>query len=902
MTNVYAPILDASKIVTLDAIAEDAGPPVGAVGTLVSSLVDLNPPAGGANNVTDADSGSVTGLALTSIDATSGTWFFTIDGGSNWTAVGAVSEASALLLAANADTRLYFQPNADFNGTVTNAISFLAWDQTSGTNGGIADVTTNGGSTAFSSSGPPANVLVNGLGGVAGFGENSLAVEDEAQQVVSLTSIFGSEGINFFGTHFTDITIDNNGIVYFGSGLSVTANREDYAYYDSSSGPSVSSTSGPLASWQVGPISADLSAAIAVFWADVDTRAITALSPGGNSTGSNRVYWDLDTTNATLTVTWYDAGSFDQNSVPNAFQLQLIAGSNGDFDIVFRYEAVTWTRGDGYSAGFDAPAGFSTGNSSFFRLPSSGYAAAVADLDTDEGNTGGAGVWEWHVRDGVVTDRTHVGTAVITVDAVNDDPTGAPTAVLAAGTEDTSYTVSAADLLAGFSDVDGDTLAVANLGAFNGSVADNGDGTFTVTPSPNFNGAVTLIYDVLDGNGGSVSGVTQSYTVTPVNDAPTGTPIAVLAAGTEDTSYIISAADLVADFTDVDGDTFTVANLGADNGSAADNGDGTFTVTPSLNFNGAVTLTYDVLDSHGAALADVTHSYTVTPVNDAPETSAGSATTDNDIAVQIALAGSDLEGTVAAFRVTSAPHGTFWDAATGGSQLDPDSLPTSGSIWFLPEFDFSGTTSFQFAAVDNQGLEDPTPATFTIDVLRASHITDFPDGSRKIQYWDVHHQRDWSDYVANYDDQGRLTEEILDYDDGSRRTVDYDAANQFNWSDVTTNFNNQGAQTIQAVNYDDASRQVFLTGGAGPDTFVFRPGFGNNVITNFTVDGVDHDFLELEHDMFSHFATVEDLLASAQVAQVGANVVITHDASDTLTLQNVSLTTLRAHADDFSFV
>ena len=54
MTNLYAPILDASKIVTLDAIAEDAGPPVGAVGTLVSSLVDLNPPSGGVDNVTDA--------------------------------------------------------------------------------------------------------------------------------------------------------------------------------------------------------------------------------------------------------------------------------------------------------------------------------------------------------------------------------------------------------------------------------------------------------------------------------------------------------------------------------------------------------------------------------------------------------------------------------------------------------------------------------------------------------------------------------------------------------------------------------------------------------------------------------------------------------------------------------
>ena len=36
-----------------------------------------------------------------------------------------------------ADARLYFQPSADFNGTISDAITFRAWDQTSGTNGGI---------------------------------------------------------------------------------------------------------------------------------------------------------------------------------------------------------------------------------------------------------------------------------------------------------------------------------------------------------------------------------------------------------------------------------------------------------------------------------------------------------------------------------------------------------------------------------------------------------------------------------------------------------------------------------------------------------------------------------------------------------------------------------------------
>src|SRR4029079_15736025 len=113
MTNT-APILDASKIVVLDAIAEDPGLPVGAVGTLVSTLVDLNPPTGGPDNVTDPDGGSLTGIAFTNVDTSDGPWFYTTDGGAHWTAVGAVSQTSALLLAANADSRLYFQPHPDF--------------------------------------------------------------------------------------------------------------------------------------------------------------------------------------------------------------------------------------------------------------------------------------------------------------------------------------------------------------------------------------------------------------------------------------------------------------------------------------------------------------------------------------------------------------------------------------------------------------------------------------------------------------------------------------------------------------------------------------------------------------------------------------------------------------------
>ena len=130
-----APVVNAAATPVLTAVAEDAGAPVGAVGTLVSALVNLNPPAGGLDNVTDADNGALTGIAITDTNDGNGTWWYSTNNGGTWTQVGAVSDASALLLAADANTRVYFQGDANFNGTVSDGITFRAWDQTSGTAG-----------------------------------------------------------------------------------------------------------------------------------------------------------------------------------------------------------------------------------------------------------------------------------------------------------------------------------------------------------------------------------------------------------------------------------------------------------------------------------------------------------------------------------------------------------------------------------------------------------------------------------------------------------------------------------------------------------------------------------------------------------------------------------------------
>ena len=187
---------------------------------------------------------------------------------------------------------------------------------------------------------------------------------------------------------------------------------------------------------------------------------------------------------------------------------------------------------------------------------------------------------------------------------VNDDPelTGIQ-AILADGTEDTSYTINASDLLQGYSDVDGDTLSVNSLSATNGLLTENNNGTWTFTPTPDYNGSVDLTYNVIDDNGGSVA-ATQSFNLQAVNDAPelTGQK-ATLADGTEDTAYTINASDLLQGYSDSDGDTLSVDSLSATNGSLTDNNNGTWTFTPNADYNGTIDLTYNVVDGNGGSVA-----------------------------------------------------------------------------------------------------------------------------------------------------------------------------------------------------------------------------------------------------------------------------------------------------------
>ena len=146
----------------------DAPVLVDAVQTLTAIIEDLPAPTNGSlanatqlatllGTVTDVDSGSLRGAAITAVSA-SGTLWYSLNAGATWTAAPLVSAGSALLLR---DTDyIYFQPAANVNGTIAAAIAYRAWDQTSGTVGTTADTTTNGGTTAFSTFVDTASVAI----------------------------------------------------------------------------------------------------------------------------------------------------------------------------------------------------------------------------------------------------------------------------------------------------------------------------------------------------------------------------------------------------------------------------------------------------------------------------------------------------------------------------------------------------------------------------------------------------------------------------------------------------------------------------------------------------------------------------------------------------------------------
>ncbi|MBX3406080.1 MAG: tandem-95 repeat protein [Phycisphaeraceae bacterium] len=331
---------------------------------------------------------------------------------------------------------------------------------------------------------------------------------------------------------------------------------------------------------------------------------------------------------------------------------------------------------------------------------------------TPNPNFNGIDTFTYRCRDETNLQSANVATVTITVTPVNDPPVAVNDAYSTA--EDTPLTINAPGVLANDTDIDGPLplTAVLATSPSNGSVTLNANGSFTYTPSLNFNGIDTFTYRARDGLGAESAPATVTITVTPVNDPP----IAVNDAYStpEDTVLNIAAPGVLANDTDIDGPFPLTAQLVSttSNGSLTLNANGSFTYTPNLNYNGPDTFTYRARDGDGLLSANIaTVTITVTPVNDPPVAVNDTYTVRNVDVLTVAPNGvlandTDVDGPfpLTAQLVSGPSQGTLNFNANGGFTYTPPPPP------------FIGPVTFTYRARDGEGLLSTNTATVTINV------------------------------------------------------------------------------------------------------------------------------------------------------------------------------------------
>ena len=124
------------------------------------------------------------------------------------------------------------------------------------------------------------------------------------------------------------------------------------------------------------------------------------------------------------------------------------------------------------------------------------------------------------------------------------------------------------------------------------------------------------------------------------NTAPTTTPVTLVPIAEDSGAIVITAADLLANASDVDNDILTVSGLAlssstSSTGTLVDNGDGTWTFTPALNEDSEARFNFTISD--GTEDVAGTATLDIAPVNDAPMGADNEITIDEDTPYTLSL-------------------------------------------------------------------------------------------------------------------------------------------------------------------------------------------------------------------------------------------------------------------------
>ncbi|EPI4957683.1 tandem-95 repeat protein, partial [Vibrio parahaemolyticus] len=278
-----------------------------------------------------------------------------------------------------------------------------------------------------------------------------------------------------------------------------------------------------------------------------------------------------------------------------------------------------------------------------------------------------------------------LATTPVTLDAIEEDGG--------------SIIITTEELLSNVDDEDKDTLSVENLiiDKGNGTLVDNGDGTWTFTPQIDDDTEVSFTFDIIDDEDLVVSG-SANLDILPINDAPNAENDVITTE--EDTAVTI---DVLVNDSDVEGDALSIqsASVPSEQGSV-DIVDGKLVFTPAENFNGEATITYIVTDGDLTDEAKVT--VTVTPVNDSPVAVDDTTSIQEDTAVTIDVLtnDTDVDGDKLSIESASVPK------EQGTVEV------VDGKLVFTPAENFNGDAEITYTVTDGQ-LTDEAKVTVTVN-------------------------------------------------------------------------------------------------------------------------------------------------------------------------------------------
>ena len=328
------------------------------------------------------------------------------------------------------------------------------------------------------------------------------------------------------------------------------------------------------------------------------------------------------------------------------------------------------------------------------------------------------------VSDGSLSDT---GTLTITIAGLNDAPVA---------NDDTNSTSEDAavsgNVLANDTDVDVETLTVANAGTYVGAYGTlvlAADGSYTYTPGsaaqPLDDGeSAQDVFSYTASDGTASDTATLTITVNGLNDAPIANDDTD--STTEDSSV---SGNVLANDTDVDVEPLTVTNPGTyvgTRGTLVLAADGSYTYTPNagnqaLDDGESVSDAFAYTASDGTASDSATLTITINGLNDAPVANDDSNSTNEDTAVSGNVLTNDTDVDIEALTVANAgtyvgTYGTLVLAADGSYTYTPgagaqalDTGETAQDVFSYTASDGTASDSANLT-ITISGLNDPPVA------------------------------------------------------------------------------------------------------------------------------------------------------------------------------------------------